>query len=431
MENGSGNHQRGATTPDATFDDLPWYRWWVLQQVRNQPQRLLLSLPDVKSVEDFDNWATKHFLPLWQKTRELVLSPARHSIDSIADRLVELGFIATADHYEGEQSAKDLVFSILGWQTMLYRPNFKSVPTERPGYDIVDETEGYLGQAVTRTSLDPFSDASALRLPNFLREYEMILPPRHYAAFPDEDDIAFFKQNKLVTAKEMNAHVLAKVCGVRFQWVDSLACHLELDRQSRTIFLYRYPSFCLSGLRQSNEARDEKNSLKIGGSMLHRFAFEDAEPLDQYTHWAREEDVTELLQEVLLSYRLLFGQSKRSRVLFRNTRPFKGVSREGEDSLLSQLCGDKRFALYPLVERQEYRYDQDFPHLQGKLALLAAFASSKKPRSLRHLWLDKRDTTAWLTFWSVVIFGSIGTLLGILQTVFSMLQYVAAVQQKG
>lgn len=259
----------------------------------------------------------------------------------------------------------------------------------------------------------------------------MILPPRHYAAFPNDDDITFFKQNKLVIAKEMNAYVLAKVCGVRFQWVDSLACHLELDRQSHTIFLYRYPSFCLSNLRQSNKLRDDKNSMKIRGSVLHRFAFENAESLDQYTHWAREEDFTELLQEVLLSYRLLFGQSKRSRVLFRNMRPFKGVSKEGEDKLLSQLCGEKRFALYPLVERPEYRYEQDFPHLQGKLALLGAFASSKKPRSLRHLWLDKRDTTAWLTFWSVVIFGSIGTLLGILQTVFAMLQYIAAVQQKG
>lgn len=53
------------------------------------------------------------------KDSRLVLSPARNSIDSIADRLVELGFIATADDYEGEQSAKNLVLSVPCWQTML------------------------------------------------------------------------------------------------------------------------------------------------------------------------------------------------------------------------------------------------------------------------------------------------------------------------
>src|SRR6266566_418293 len=32
--------------PDPTFNNLPWYRTWVRRQVRNQPGRMLLSLPD-------------------------------------------------------------------------------------------------------------------------------------------------------------------------------------------------------------------------------------------------------------------------------------------------------------------------------------------------------------------------------------------------
>lgn len=40
------------------------------------------------------------------------------------------------------------------------------------------------------------------------------------------------------------------------------------------------------------------------------------------------------------------------------------------------------------------------------------------------LWQDKRDSTAWIAFWSVLIFGLVSIFLGVLQTVFQILQFV-------
>jgi hypothetical protein len=81
-----------------------------------------------------------------------------------------------------------------------------------------------------------------------------------------------------------------------------------------------------------------------------------------------------------------------------------------------------------LPERDEYDLAEDFPHLRSKLARLSSCASSKKPQSIRQLWADRRNSPAWLAFWSVLMFGTVGILLTLVQTVVQILQYVDAVK---
>ena len=398
---------------DPTFAHPPWYRWWLYQQIRSQPQRLLLALPNIDRDKDSD-WS-KHFSPLWNKIRELVLVPGPKTIDGITDMLVELGVISVRDNYEAYQSAKELVFSIIGWQTMLYKPDV--LPSMAGGFNILDEMDGYHGEA--RICLNQSSVSGTNDLPNFLLGFGMMLPPRNYCAFDDADDVKLFNHTKSVVSKELNAHVLTKVCGVKIRWVDSLSCHLELDRHSGTLFLFRYPSFCISNLQKGGIREPRKHPI-------HRCGFERPGSMP----WAAEEDVTELLQEIVLSYRLLFGQSRRSRSLFRRLRPFASTPHEGHDQFLSQICGKKRFNCpITIVEREEYDLAGDFPHLRCRFVRLSKYASNKKPRSIRQLWGDKRDSAAWLTFWSVLIFGSVSILLGVVQTVFQIMQYALAVRQ--
>ncbi|KAH6887139.1 hypothetical protein B0T10DRAFT_490750 [Thelonectria olida] len=399
--------------PDPTFGDLPWYRCWLYQQIRGQPQRLLLALPNMKCDEE-SGWDT-HFIPLWNKVRELVLVPEPKTIDSITDTLVELGAMSVKDNYEAYQSAKELIFSILGWQTMLYKPDLLSCATG--GFNLLDEMDGYHGE--TRVCLNQPALSGRSDLPSFLLGFGMMLPPRDYCAFDDTDDKRLFNNTKVVISKELNAHVLTKVCGVRLQWVDSLSCHLELDRQSGTLFLYRYPSFCVSSLQR----RDGQDRRKCA---IHRCGFERPGSVP----WASEEDVTELLQEILLTYRLLFGQSRRSRSLFRRLRPWACIPNEGHDQFLSMICGRKQFNCpVPLIEREEYNVAGDFRHLRSRIVRLNNYASSRKPRSIRQLWRDKRDSTAWLALWSVLIFGSVSLLVGVISMVFQIMQYVLALRQ--
>lgn len=401
---------------DPTFDELPWYRCWVLQQIRKQPERFFLSLPDFNLNNDPD-LSQLAFFQVWDQVRDLILEPGPKSINSIADSIANLGLVSARKNYEAAQSVKCLVFSIVGWQTMLYQPDLPSSSAGGLGheYNIVDETGGYRGEA--HLCLNQFIPTSNKNLPEFLLGFGMMLPPQNYCGFDDPDDRSLFNSTKTVASKDLNAHVLTKICGITIHWVDSLSCHLELDRQSGRLFLYRYPSFCVSSLKQHSDSRK---------SPLHRCAFEGK---NGPVPWGSEEDTSGLLREILLSYRLIFGHHKRSRAAFRSLQPFARDAPQLQDQLLPQLCGRKRFdnaviPSSPLVERDQYDLAGDFPHLRSRIVRLHSYASSKKPRSIKELWGDTRDSTAWLALWSVLIFGSVTVFFALIQTVFQILQYV-------
>ncbi|KAI0912568.1 hypothetical protein F4823DRAFT_622839 [Ustulina deusta] len=363
---------------DPTFD-LPWYRWWALEQIRKQPEYLLLSLPDF-------------------------LAPGPRSINSTTDMLICHKFVNTEGSYEAILSVKDLVFAIIGLQTMLCQPCFD--PGSPGEYRVLDKMSGYRG--TTRISFCQSSDSGTRSLPEFLLSFGVMLPPPNYCADDNDDERQLFNQIKTITPDDVDAHVLSRLCGVRFQWVDSLSCHLELGKRSSTLYIYRYPSVVLRLIEVDGQK-----------STLHPCALAKKGLLP----WADEEDVNGVLGEILLSYRVIFGQNKRSRnVFFRKLRPFASVPKHGQDQSLAEICGRKRFKCpFMPAEREEYDSAIHFPP-----------ASNKKPRSLRRLWEDRRDSPAWLAYWSaIVFFGSVGLLLVLIQTLFQILQYVDQVRHSG
>jgi hypothetical protein len=297
--------------PDEIFDDLPWYRGWVLQQLHSQPQRPVLCLLKIDCDETI---SLDQFFRVWSHTRELFLAKGPKTIDTVAETLIELGVVSAEDSYEAAQSVRDLVFSILGWQTMLYKPDFSS-PEALMGYNILDETAGYRGEA--RICLYQSTHAAKKQLPDFLLGFGMMLPPPNYDSLADPDDQKAFAQCRTVSPKEVNAYVLKNICGLRFQWVDSLSCHLEMDKRSGTVFLYRYPSFCLYNLRQHCRGQQGDDSMQncCPRCVLQCCAFDTRSSVP----WVDQGDIVGLLQEILLSYRLLFGQS--NEVQSRLSRP--------------------------------------------------------------------------------------------------------------
>ena len=395
---------------DPAFDDPPWYQWWLQQQIYSLPAHLLPYLAGGEL--DSDREGETRLSWLWNKIRELVLLPGPKSVDSIAEVLLALGFATTKHSPKSSTAIRHLVFAIIGWQTLLYKPDFASYSSG--GYNILDDMDGHRGDA--RVCLSQIAFSGQKDLAEFLLGFGIMLPPRNHCSV-ETDEHSLFDQIKAVSLRDVNAHVLAQVCNVRFRWTDSLSCHLELDRSSGALYIFRYPSFCLENLKHHPREGNTR-------SILYRCGLERARPIP----WATEEDITDLLKEILLSFRLIFGQTKRSRAIFRKLQPFTDVPQQAQDHFLAQICGRKRPPCpISLTERDEYDLARDFPHLRSKLVRLSGYASSKKPRSLRQLWFDKRESTAWLALWSVLIFGSLSILLALIQCVFQILQYVDAI----
>lgn len=103
-------------------------------------------------------------------------------------------------------------------------------------------------------------------------------------------------------------------------WVDNLACHLEYDPYTHTLFLFRYPSFCLAHVECNKSTLYACTAPALG------------------IGWATTTDLNQMLRETLLSYRLLFGQHKAARQVFRKSKPFHDVDAGLRDSFLKSLC---------------------------------------------------------------------------------------------
>lgn len=128
--------------------------------------------------------------------------------------------------------------------------------------------------------------------------------------------------------------------------------------------------------------------------------------------------------EVLSSYRLLFGQDRRARKLYRTICSKIPSPR---DPLLDVLCSK---ATMPSWDGQESFPERDvcdgrnFPQLGLKLLELQAYITDQRPRALKDVWNDRRNPHEAFTFWAVVLIGGATIVLGVLQIILSALQLV-------
>lgn len=114
-------------------------------------------------------------------------------------------------------------------------------------------------------------------------------------------------------------------------------------------------------------------------------------------------------REVILSYRLLFGQDSNSHNDF-NAWIKKGnpLPEEYPDSFLPLLCGQswdsaEALPIYEFIEADDpsthYSPTEDFPFLGKRLLDIQKHVLNQKPNGFWAMWYDKRDPAQWWTSW--------------------------------
>jgi hypothetical protein len=208
-----------------------------------------------------------------------------------------------------------------------------------------------------------------------------------------------------INVAEMNAYFLCNFLSISINWVDTLALHLDYDKSSKTLSIFRFPSLCVVTLENSGA--------------LYAFASPDPNEVDARADF---DDITEILREALLSYRLLFGQKQASRKYFRQLAESKDIRIENPDAFLHQICTTKLFNR-PSVPQDRFTYyaPRDFPILGERVALLEKELRGARPKNWRGLIRDRRDTTQYWTFWLVAIFGLSSITLSFAQVVLAAL----------
>ena len=129
------------------------------------------------------------------------------------------------------------------------------------------------------------------------------------------------------------------------------------------------------------------------------------------------------MKEILLSLYVIYGQSPKSQRSFNESAAFSGTAAGPRDELLQEICrGRWRFRWFQQRPKRVYNIRSDFPILGAKILFISKQVRLQEPTSLVQLWRDKRNTLQWWTFWAVIVFGTIGTVLAAIQAILTGLQ---------
>lgn len=335
------------------------------------------------------------------------------SIDDVIEHL-HANNIFGNDSEETTDAKRLLVFSILGWQSMIYQPDFNVCPSNQLviHHEVGDPDSGLVYDTYTVPA-----EMSDRPLYVLLKGFGNLLPARssNTAMAAVESSKAAASWTALYP-DELNAYLLHTLLRVRFRWVDTLALHLDYDKSSRTLSLFSFPSMCIS-------------QLGTHSGTIFAFASTEVNAADPR---ADEADIAHFLQEVLLSFRLLFGQSVKSRKLFRYIFDPAEVPFPQSDTLLSHLCSEK----LPIAgaegvgwmprDKHVYYAARDFPVLYERVELLAKELNGARPTSMKDLLRDRRDTLQFWTFWLVSIIGGVSISLSMIQVILQAIQIAQA-----
>lgn len=208
--------------------NLEWYGQWLSRQFKNVPPSIAHSLVS--------------FPRIFEKVAES--AGLGCSLEEIATRLLQLDLIKSGDLYNDIQIARTVVFAILGWQTMLYEPAFQTCPPQQLA--IADVLDGHFSQAFMKLKQDQSRVSDCLS--DFLLGFGLMLPREDLCISEDPEDCHAFESVTIIHPAEFNVALLQSLARINIKWIDVMAPHLEFDKATNTLFLFRYPSFCLANI---------------------------------------------------------------------------------------------------------------------------------------------------------------------------------------
>lgn len=157
-------------------------------------------------------------------------------------------------------------------------------------------------------------------------------------------------------------------------------------------------------------------------SLIETFSYTGRLLIDHATRQYEDVRAPEVLteqffKEILLTYRLIFGQDDRSYKAFSRMVPVweeqcgraSWETTWACDPMLLTLCGksatsDEARKIYDEIDEHEpaycYNAYHEFPFFAKRLLELQEFIKHHKPQNLRALLNDRRDVAAWYTLWN-------------------------------
>ncbi|KAJ8132117.1 hypothetical protein O1611_g1506 [Lasiodiplodia mahajangana] len=369
-----------------------------------------IGLPRPASARDC--WALP--IAVLQSLRSEEKQPSDVSIDTILDHLLKEGSIPSNRAF-----LQVAIFAVLCWSSFTLEP------------DLQERCDHPKLACRLQTRLDHGLDRCKRAVSVAFRGFKMPAWGRYVmrGTPQDLDDEELYEASLNISSLQMFGKI-------HIRWVSTMTAHLEFDPASRCLSVFRFPSLC--ALRALSGDDDISPVIR---SIIEEF---DPLPAEDTIH-----RYITLEQEILLSFRLLFGQSTESRKIAR--QELNGLRGNGTafDHFLTVLCERKYkkgclwwakvdgelqglpASAWPgscldsddnLQERDVYSAVEDFPRLGHRLLRVQKFNMRQRPNRLRDLWRDRRNPLQWYTFWAVLVIGGVANIIALLQLIAAVVQ---------
>lgn len=121
-------------------------------------------------------------------------------------------------------SGQHMIFIIVGWLTMLFRPLGPASTDSNFRLLLLDKQSHFKASQGIETSRRPIA--------GLLRGLGSLLPNVETGR-PDQ-----------IHVSRLNVWTLKTIGKINIQWVDTLSAHLDFHPASKTLLLFRFPTFC-------------------------------------------------------------------------------------------------------------------------------------------------------------------------------------------
>lgn len=234
-----------ANLSDTDLKDVEVYIWpyikWLSTNCVSLPSQLVSLLREPQSGNDCKNATDAPLIcRVLTVIIQLITSQRAASIAMIGRELRDQGFLTLAENQDPTHEVHQLVFALLGYLTTLYKPA-SSHPASKLLCEQSDEYR--LGMRRPRTWISEALDVSDELVENRIENLLVRLSGYSRGPFPMPSSLS--GNAEPLSSAKLSYYTLAGLGGLHIQWVDSVLEHLELDENSKTLKLFRLPSFCV------------------------------------------------------------------------------------------------------------------------------------------------------------------------------------------
>jgi len=244
-----------------------WYLTYLDQKLHSLDHRLkaALAASDDTSESQASEVAVRFYEILAIVATALTTSFKSPSMEDIRSSLPPHLAAKNDDHTE---ALLQLIFIAMGLLTMLYNPELSPAPHTVSIAKPLTLSETTLSTDSITNHECSLEDASQLQAHQLLNSFGRLIP----GSLAWASEVSAIQQPDIFTEQlvlsYLNFHILFKIGTIKVELVDSLGLHLEFEEKTKTLKLFRFPSYC--GLICSETVEESSANTSQRSSYLSR-----------------------------------------------------------------------------------------------------------------------------------------------------------------